>query len=102
MSAENIFISNNIFSYAINPARDLGPRLMTWMFGWGTEVWSASNYWFWIPVIMCHVGGIIGAGLHLVLCEWSWCGHDPVNDEENTDDKNSDDKEKVTLKMNDV
>ena len=61
--------------YAINPARDLGPRVMTWMFGWGGQVWTHSSYWFWIPVVCCHLGGILGAGLHWLLIEWEdWCG----------------------------
>ena len=31
--------------YAINPARDLGPRILLSMAGWGTEVFTASYYW---------------------------------------------------------
>ena len=62
----------NVFSYAINPARDLGPRLMILCFGWGRSAFTASPGWWWIPVICCHLGGIIGAVLHLVLIEWDW------------------------------
>ena len=58
--------------YAINPARDLGPRVMTWMFGWGSQVWTSSGYWFWIPVVCCHLGGLLGAGLYLVTMDWDW------------------------------
>jgi MIP family channel proteins len=47
--------------YAINPARDLGPRLFTAVGGWGMGVFSASNYWFWVPIIGPLVGGVIGA-----------------------------------------
>ena len=33
-------------AYCINPARDLGPRLMTWMAGYSREVWNFRNqYW---------------------------------------------------------
>lgn len=47
--------------YAINPARDLGPRLFTLMAGWGAEVFSAGNHWFWVPIIGPLVGGVAGA-----------------------------------------
>ncbi|KAE8764995.1 MIP/aquaporin family protein [Georgenia thermotolerans] len=50
--------------YAINPARDLGPRLLAWAAGWdgfampGNGPWF-SNYW-WIPIVGPLVGGVIG------------------------------------------
>ena len=61
-----------MFSYAINPARDLGPRLMILCFGWGSSAFTASPGWWWIPVVCCHLGGVLGAVLHLVLIEWEW------------------------------
>jgi MIP family channel proteins len=47
--------------YAINPARDLGPRLFTWIGGWGIEVFRAANYWFWVPIVGPLLGGVLGA-----------------------------------------
>ena len=37
--------------YAINPARDLGPRLFTAVAGWGSGVFTAGNGWWWVPVV---------------------------------------------------
>jgi glycerol uptake facilitator protein len=55
--------------YAINPARDFGPRLFAWIAGWGkvalpgTYTGAAgfhfSNY-FWIPIVGPLIGGVIG------------------------------------------
>jgi MIP family channel proteins len=47
--------------YAINPARDLGPRLFTWIGGWGAEVFRVANYWFWVPIVGPLLGGVLGA-----------------------------------------
>lgn len=49
--------------YAINPARDFGPRVFAWIAGWG-KIAMPGNYgnvnnYFWIPI----VGPLIGGGL---------------------------------------
>lgn len=46
--------------YAINPARDLGPRLFTYVAGWGSEVFTAHHYWWWVPVVGPMIGGFLG------------------------------------------
>lgn len=54
--------------YAINPARDFGPRLFAWIAGWGDvalpgslsiEGLTFSNY-FWVPIVGPLIGGVIG------------------------------------------
>ena len=46
--------------YAINPARDLGPRLFTFIAGWGREVFTANGGWWWVPLVGPCVGGVVG------------------------------------------
>ena len=46
--------------YAINPARDLGPRLFTLVGGWGSEVFGAGHGWWWVPIVGPLVGGPLG------------------------------------------
>jgi MIP family channel proteins len=53
--------------YAINPARDLGPRLFTAVGGWGPGVFTAGGGWWWVPVVAPCVGAILGAWLYDVL-----------------------------------
>lgn len=50
--------------YAINPARDLGPRLFTALAGWGGEVFRAADGWWWVPIVGPLVGGVIGGWLY--------------------------------------
>jgi MIP family channel proteins len=47
--------------YAINPARDLGPRLFTAIAGWGGGVFTAASAWWWVPVVAPCVGAVLGA-----------------------------------------
>lgn len=51
--------------YAINPARDLGPRLFAWIQGWD-EIAVPGNYgnvdgYMWVPIVAPFVGGLVGA-----------------------------------------
>jgi len=51
--------------YAINPARDLGPRLASFFTGYG-GAWRDQNgdIYFWVPIIGPLIGGLLGAGLY--------------------------------------
>lgn len=46
--------------YAINPARDLAPRLFTAVAGWGAEVFRVGGWW-WVPVV-APIAGAVAAG----------------------------------------
>lgn len=49
--------------YAINPARDFGPRMFAWIAGWGKLAmpgnYGAITAYFWVPI----VGPLIGAAI---------------------------------------
>jgi len=54
--------------YAINPARDFGPRLASFLTGYG-EAWrdQYGDLYFWVPIIGPLIGGVIGAALYKLL-----------------------------------
>jgi len=51
--------------YAINPARDFGPRLLSFFTGYG-GAWRDQNgdIYFWVPIIGPIIGGLLGALLY--------------------------------------
>jgi len=59
-------------AYAINPARDLSPRLFTWLAGWGDQVFRSPNTtWYLVPIMGPFLGGIIGVQLYrLMISRW--------------------------------
>ncbi|MGI5201750.1 MIP/aquaporin family protein [Spirillospora sp. CA-108201] len=54
--------------YAINPARDFGPRLAQYITGYDTA-WrdQYGDLYFWVPIGGPLIGGVLGAGLYLVF-----------------------------------
>ncbi len=50
--------------YAINPARDFGPRLATYLLGWGPAVFQSHGGYFWVPIVGPLVGGVCGTYLY--------------------------------------
>jgi glycerol uptake facilitator protein len=54
--------------YAINPARDFGPRLASFFTGYGGAFRDQTGYlYFWIPIVAPILGGVLGAGLYQAL-----------------------------------
>ena len=53
--------------YAINPARDLGPRLFTALAGWGGEVFRAGHGWWWVPLVAPCLGALLGGFVYDLL-----------------------------------
>jgi glycerol uptake facilitator protein len=54
--------------YAINPARDFGPRLASFLTGY-RSAWrdQYGRFYFWVPIIAPFIGGLLGAALYRVL-----------------------------------
>lgn len=51
--------------YAINPARDLGPRLASFFTGYhGSFRDQYGSLYFWIPIVGPLIGGAVGGGLY--------------------------------------
>lgn len=54
--------------YAINPARDLGPRLWAWIEGYGKIAvpgdYGNVNSYMWIPIVGPIIGGILGGTMY--------------------------------------
>src|SRR4051812_17613610 len=50
--------------YAINPARDFGPRLASAVLGWGPSVFQSHGNYFWVPIVAPLLGGTFGALLY--------------------------------------
>ncbi|KAK5314897.1 glycerol channel [Exophiala xenobiotica] len=62
--------------YAINLARDFGPRLVSYMIGYGHEVWAAGGYYFWVPMVAPFFGCAFGGWLYDVFI---FTGESPIN-----------------------
>jgi glycerol uptake facilitator protein len=50
--------------YAINPARDFGPRLFTVVAGFKNNGLTDGTMVFWVPIVGPLVGGVVGAGVY--------------------------------------
>ncbi len=49
---------------ALNPARDIGPRIFLWLAGWGKIAFPGPTGGWWIPAVSTTVGGIVGGALY--------------------------------------
>jgi len=65
--------------YAINPARDFGPRLASFLTGYG-GAWKDQfgDVYFWVPIVGPIIGALVGAALYDLLVGRSL----PVSDAE--------------------
>ncbi len=51
--------------YAINPARDFGPRLASFITGYGNAFHDQyGDLYFWVPIVGPIIGGLVGVALY--------------------------------------
>jgi len=70
------------YGYAINPARDFGPRLFT-AIQWGRGVFTEPNgqHWWIVPFSVPYIGGIVGASIY----QWTIGRHLSTDKEEHVE-----------------
>lgn len=54
----------SLHGYAINPARDLGPRLFVTLAGFRNNGLTDGSYVFWVPIVGPLAGGLLGAWIY--------------------------------------
>ncbi|KAM6899988.1 aquaporin-10b [Xenentodon cancila] len=64
--------------YSLNPARDFGPRLFTYIAGWGVDVFKAGGGWWWIPIVATCAGALLGTLIYEAMIE---VHHPPLSSE---------------------
>ncbi|SNX82913.1 related to channel protein [Melanopsichium pennsylvanicum] len=66
-------------AYAVNPARDLGPRIMLYIVGYSPSILWTFNawYWLWTPILATCSGAIMGCIVYDTLCYTG--GDSPLN-----------------------
>ena len=52
-------------AFALNPARDLGPRIFMAMCGYST--FSYSDNYFWVPLVADYLGALFGVGAYTLF-----------------------------------
>ncbi|GAA6051197.1 hypothetical protein JCM3770_002585 [Rhodotorula araucariae] len=67
-----------ISGYAVNPARDFGPRLALWVLGYGIELWHHNDWWWLVGPICGPIVGSIAGALAYDLCIFTGPGS-PIN-----------------------
>lgn len=82
---------------AMNPARDLSPRLFTAVAGWGFEVFTAGNNFWWIPVVGPMVGAFLGGLIYVLFIEMHHS--DPNSEEEEEPPENNLGKHELSVIM---
>ncbi len=50
--------------YAINPARDFGPRLFTWVAGFSNTGFGLDSHAWWVPIVGPLLGALVGASVY--------------------------------------
>ncbi|XP_074667821.1 aquaporin-3-like isoform X3 [Strix aluco] len=56
--------------YAINPSRDLPPRVFTAVAGWGMDVFTAGHNWWWVPLTAPTLGSLAGVFIHKLFIDF--------------------------------
>lgn len=53
--------------YAINPARDFGPRVLAYLGGWGQVALPGVDGYFWVPIVGPLIGAVVGVVVYDLL-----------------------------------
>jgi glycerol uptake facilitator protein len=65
IDAFNTPVKANLAPLAINPARDLGPRILAWIEGWKSVTipgdYGKIDSYMWVPIVGPMIGGALGA-----------------------------------------
>ncbi len=54
-------------AWAINPARDFGPRLFCFFTGWGSSAFPSPDHYWWVPIVAPLLGGVLGGAAYQLL-----------------------------------
>lgn len=54
-------------AWAINPARDFGPRVFCFFAGWGRAAFPSPDDYWWVPIAGPLIGGVVGGAAYQYL-----------------------------------